>query len=404
MVKIKQKLLSTAMHAYYKMSKNSSTLQQEKIINQLEKYKKKDFSFKNGKILGSMCTQPHPFAIKAYMKFLETNLGDPKLFPGSKEIEEKYIYFLKKLYHAPKNSAGIIGSGGTECNLNAIWLAKEINGKKEVIIPESAHFSFEKIASIMDIKLIPIKLDKNYVIDISEVKKKINKNTCAVVGIAGTTELGMIDPIGELADICIDEDLFLHVDAAFGGYIIPFLKKQGYNLVDFDFKVKGVDSISVDSHKMGCAAIPLGTLIIRDKNWIEKISVNTPYISCEKQAGILATRSGGPVAAAYALSEYLGIKGYIKIAETCMKNTDYLAKRIEELGLNLVTKPKINVLGVKLNKPEKITNELTKKGFKVNNMRRFSAIRFVLMPHVTKKTIDDFIPVFEKVCKKYGEI
>src|SRR5512136_638862 len=180
-----------------------------------------------------MCTQPISIAQKAYTMFLETNIGDPKLFPGSKEIEEKYLFFLKKLLNAPEKSQGIIGSGGTESNISAVWLAKRLNpSKKDLIIPESAHFSFKKIASIMDVTLVYVKLNKYYQMDIKDAKKKINSKTLGVVGIAGTTELGVIDPIPELSDICQKENVFLHIDAAFGGYIIPSLQKLGYKVPD----------------------------------------------------------------------------------------------------------------------------------------------------------------------------
>ncbi len=378
---------------------------QDKILENLKKYQKKDFSFSKGQILGSMCTQPLPIAKKAYNMFLETNLGDPKLFPGSKEIEEKYLFFLKKLLNAPEKSQGIIGSGGTESNISAIWLAKRLApSKKELIIPESAHFSFEKIASIMDVKLVSVKLNKNYQIDIKSAKKKINSKTLGVIGIAGTTELGVVDPIPELSDICQKENVFLHVDAAFGGYIIPFMKKLGYNIPSFDFKNPGVCSITIDAHKMGCSAIPLGSLMLRNKEWLEKISVDTPYISSPRQPGILATRSAAPVAAAYAVAEYLGVKGYTKLVEKCMNNTFYTVKRIKEIGLNLVAEPTINVIAIKLKNPAKVVNLLTKQGYKINKMDRFSAARIVVMPHVTKQVIDKFIPIFEKTCKDAGEI
>ena len=142
---------------------------QEEILKKLEKYHEKDFSFSKGQILGSMCTHPMSIAKKAYAIFLDTNLGDPKLFPGSKEIEKKYLFFLKNLLNAPKKSQGIIGSGGTESNITAIWLAKNLSKKNELIIPESAHFSFNKIASLMDIKLITIPLSKDYFLDIYKI-------------------------------------------------------------------------------------------------------------------------------------------------------------------------------------------------------------------------------------------
>ena len=137
--------------------------------------------------------------------------------------------------------------------------------------------------------------------DIKKISGKINKNTAAVVGVAGSTELGTVDPIPELSEICSDENIFLHVDAAFGGFVIPFLKQLHYDVPDFDFLLKGINTVSIDAHKMGYSAMPLGTLIIRDEKWLDEISVKSPCISSKKQTGILGTRSGGPVAAAYAV-------------------------------------------------------------------------------------------------------
>ena len=397
---LKRNLFCKTMHALLKMS----IQKKEKILSELKKYREKDFTFSSGHILGSMCTQPHPIAKDAYLKFLETNLGDPELFPGTREIENKLISFFLNLLNAPKNATGLIGSGGTESNITAIWLAKNLTKKNEIIIPESAHFSFEKIRSLMDIKLVSIPLNKNYVMDISKLKKKINKNTAAVVGIAGSTELGTIDAIPEISELCNDENIFLHVDAAFGGFVIPFLKDLGHNTPDFDFKLKGVSSISIDAHKMGYSAIPLGILAIREKKWINEICVETPYISSKKQAGLLATRSGAPVTAAYAVIKYLGNNGYKNLVKNCMDLTHYTEERINEIGLNLILKPNMNVIGIKLKHPKQVVKELTKIGWKVNKMERLSAIRIVLMPHVTKKIIDEFIPDLKKVCRKVGEL
>ena len=87
-----------------------------------------------------------------------------------------------------------------------------------------------------------------------------------------------------------------------------------------------------------------------------------------------------------------------------MITTKYTQQKIEDLGLNLVIKPTLNVLGIKLKNPELVVKKLTDLGWKVNKMNRLSAIRIVLMPHVTKKIIDDFIPDLKKVCKESGEI
>lgn len=374
------------------------------IFKELKHYMQRDFSFSSGHILGSMCTQPHPIARDAYIQFLETNLGDPELFPGTKEIQLKFITFISDLLHAPRSSTGLIVSGGTESNITAIWIAKQLSGKKEIILPESAHFSFLKLASLMNIKLIEVPLTSEYTIDISKMKKKIHKETAAIIGIAGSTELGTIDPIPELSDICFDEHIFFHVDAAFGGFVIPFLKELGYNVPGFDFKLKGVSSISIDSHKMGYSAIPLGTLVIRKADWLESISVESPYISSEKQAGVLGTRSGAPVAAAYAVARYLGFQGYKSMVKSCMNVTSYLINRLEKLGLSLVLDPTMNVVGVKLKNPALIVKKLSENGWRVNKMERLSCIRLVLMPQITKKIIDEFIPVLKKTCLEVGEL
>jgi tyrosine decarboxylase/aspartate 1-decarboxylase len=375
-----------------------------KILEELENIKQRDFFFSSGHILGSMCTQPHPIAREAYIQFLETNLGDPELCPGTKEIESRFIAFISKLLHAPNTSTGQIVSGGTEGNITAMWIAKQLSRKKEVILPKSAHFSFQKLASLMDIRLIEIPLTNEYIMDITKMKKAIHKEIAAVIGVVGSTELGTIDSIPELSDICSDEHIFLHVDAAFGGFVVPFLRELHYNVPEFDFKLHGVSTISIDSHKMGYSAIPLGTLMIRQKQWLESISVESPYISCKKQAGILGTRSGAPVAAGYAVARYFGIQGYKSIVESCMDVTCYTKKRLEELGLSLVTKPTMNVIGIKLKKPEQIVKKLSEKGWRVNKVERLSCIRLVLMPQITKKIIDEFIPVLKKTCEEVGEL
>ena len=374
------------------------------ILKELNSFKKRDFSFSSGYILGSMCTQPHPIAKEAYQKFLETNLGDPELFPGAKEIESKLITFISDLFHAPKYSAGQIVSGGTEGNITAMWIAKQLTGKKEIILADSAHFSFKKIETIMDMKLVKVPLTSDYNMDVSKIKENINNNTAAILGIAGSTELGSIDPIPELSDICLDENIFLHIDAAFGGYVIPFLKELNYQVPDFDFKLKGVSTISMDAHKMGYSAIPLGTLVIRDEKWLDEISVESPCISSKRQAGIFGTRSGGPVAAAYAVTRYLGGGGYKKLVENCMNITKYTEGKITDMGLHLITKPMMNVLGVKLKKLPEVVNKLSERGWKVNKIDHLSCIRIVIMPQITKKIIDEFIPVFRKTCKEVGEL
>ena len=391
-------------HSIFLMKSVWAGKEYNSVIRELKRFRKMDTHFDSGKILGSMCTRPHPVAIKAFEMFIETNLGDPALFPGVREIEERLIEAMKNLVSAPSNATGLVVSGGTEGNINAIRIAKILSKKRKIILPEGAHFSFHKVASLMNVDLKFVKLDENYCTDVNELETVIDGDTASVVAIAGSTELGTIDDIPSISKICREKNVFLHVDAAFGGFIIPFLKDLGYSLPDFDFKLEGVCTVQIDSHKMGCSVIPMGMLLVRDKKWVNSISVESPYVSTSRQATILGTRPGASVAAAYAVIKHLGKKGYKEIVKKCMQLTKYTAKKLEEIGLELPIKPTLNVVGVKLKNPKKVYEELAKLGWRVAKLERISCIRLVIMPHVTKNAIDKFIPDLEKICKKTGEI
>jgi len=374
------------------------------ILEELNRLREKDILFSSGRILGSMCTEPIPIAEKVYMNFLETNLGDPEHFLGTWEIEKRLIQIIKDLLHAPKNAGGQIVSGGTEGNLVAILAAKHLTGKTEIVVPKHAHFSFNKVANMMNLKLKVVDTSNTHTLEVGKLKNVLSDKTAAVVAVAGSTELGAIDPIQEIAELCDEEQLFLHVDAAFGGFVIPFLKDLGYDLPDFDFVVRGVSTVSLDAHKMGCSAIPLGIVVARDKKWFEEMSIDAPYVSRRRQSSLLGTRSGGPVAAAYAVISHLGREGYQKIARRCMETTYYTEQRLREIGLTTVIEPVLNVLGVRVNNLNEVVRGLLEKGWHVNPVERLSCFRMVIMPHITKQIIDEFIPDLETVCKKVGEI
>ncbi|HID24907.1 MAG TPA: tyrosine decarboxylase MfnA [Thermoplasmata archaeon] len=382
----------------------STSKSEEAILKELDDFRKKDISFSSGRILGSMCTRPLSVAEKAYIKFLETNLGDPKHFLGAQEIEKKLLGMIQDFLHAPPEADGEIVSGGTESNLVALLIGTRLTGKKEILVPEHAHFSFNKIASIMNLKLRVVETSMDHVWDVNKLQKDLSDKTAAVVAVAGSTELGTIDPIKEISEICAEKNIFLHIDAAFGGFLIPFLKEMGYNLPAFDFSLEGVCTVSLDAHKMGCSAIPLGVVTARDGKWFENIGVDAPYVSRRKQPSLLGTRSGGPVAAAYAVINRLGKEGYKELAKKCMEVTRYAERKIKNMGLDLVIKPVTNVLGVKVQNVQNVIDGLASFGWYVNPVERLSCFRIVVMPHVTKQIIDEFIPDLEKVCKKVGEL
>jgi tyrosine decarboxylase/aspartate 1-decarboxylase len=361
-----------------------------RIHQELEQQFAKNHTYASGRILGSMCTQPHPAAVKAFNQFIETNLGDTELFPGTCELEQRVIYLLGKLLAAPPESGGCITSGGTESNLTALWIYTSRTGKRSVIIPEHAHFSFAKAASLMNLEVQWLPL-RNHIADVQQLNDLINDDTACAVGVAGTTSLGLIDPIAEMGAICNAKDLPLHVDAAFGGFVIPFLSSNRSADNAFNFSVPGVSSIAIDPHKMGLSVIPAGTLLLRDRRWWQYIEVESVCTHTKRQHTLLGTRPGAAAAATYAAIKEIGWDGYRKIVTECMEITKYAQKKLTEAGYELIVKPKLNLLAVRVVNPRDIANRLSEKNWKVGVDEERGCIRIVCMPHVKKTLIDNFI-------------
>jgi tyrosine decarboxylase / aspartate 1-decarboxylase len=366
----------------------------EQIFRMIRKYKEKDLTHRSGRILGSMCTCPHPVGVEAYYMFLESNLGDPGLFQGTKAMEDEVITMLGELL-GKRDVFGHIITGGTEANLMAMHAARNCRRVEnpEIIVPKSAHFSFRKAADILSLKLNKADLNDDYRVKLTSVENLISDSTVAIVGVAGTTEMGKVDPIEELSDICLENNIYLHVDAAFGGYTIPFLKEAGFDLPKFDFSLLGVSSITIDPHKMGLAPIPTGGVLFRERKYLESIAIETPYLTEEMQSTVVGTRSGAAAAASWALLKHLGKDGYRKIAVECMELTYFLADGIKKAGFELVTPPQLNIVAFRSKNisVDEIARHLEDKGWAVSMASYPDSIRIIVMPHLKREHIVEFL-------------
>lgn len=351
-----------------------------------------DCHFREGRVVSSMCTEPLEIARDAHCRFLEANLGNAGLYPGTLDLEKQVIGNLGQLLGHPGSAGGIL-SGGTESNITALWIARNITGKKKVIFPSSAHFSFHKACDILALEPVMVDLDENFTIDIDKVRKNIDDNLCAIVGIAGTTELGAVDDIPALAELLPDES-FLHVDAAFGGFVLPFLADSP----GFDFSISGVSTIATDPHKMGMSTIPSGALLVRNRDWIRRIHKEAPYLDMLGQLSALSgTRSSAAVAATYAAMRSLGREGYSDIVRRCMDVTGHALRRARELGIEPVMEPQMNILCLYVPEPRGIQKKLDDRGWKVSVAQNPESLRLVIMPHVSRESIDGLFAELEEL-------
>ncbi|ASI99979.1 tyrosine decarboxylase MfnA [Thermococcus gorgonarius] len=366
---------------------------EEEVLRELEEKTSVDLTFDSGKILGSMCTYPHPFAVKVVMKYIDRNLGDPGLHVGSQKIEKEAVNMLANLLGLEKGYGHIV-SGGTEANILAVRAFRNLASveEPELVLPESAHFSFIKAGEMLGVKLVWAKLKEDYSVDVRDVESKITDNTIGIVGIAGTTGLGVVDDIPALSDLALDYGLPLHVDAAFGGFVIPFAKALGYDIPDFDFRLKGVKSITIDPHKMGMVPIPAGGIIFREKKYIDAISVLAPYLAGGRiwQATITGTRPGANALAVWAMIKHLGFEGYKEVVKRAVELSRWFAEELKKIpGVYLIREPVLNIVSFGTKNLEKVEEELKKRGWGISAHRGY--IRIVMMPHVRREHLEEFL-------------
>ena len=163
------------------------------------------------------------------------------------------------MVHGDSNTSGALTSGGTESILMAVKCYRELAKHKKsyitrpnMIVPQTIHPAFEKAAHYFCVDIIHIPVDPvTFRVDMRLVEAAINRNTILLVGSAPQYCHGVVDPIEELAALALRKDLPLHVDACFGGFMLPWLEKIGKKVPLWDFRVNGVTSISADIHKYG---------------------------------------------------------------------------------------------------------------------------------------------------------
>jgi tyrosine decarboxylase/aspartate 1-decarboxylase len=223
----------------------------------------------------------------------------------------------------------------------------------------------------------------------------IDDQTVGIVGIAGTTEFGQIDPIRALSELALERDLFLLVDAAFGGFVIPFLDKN----YEFDFSLDGVSAITIDPHKMALSTLGSGCLLFREESYLDELVVATPYLTTKRQCSLTGTRSGASAAATYAVLKHLGKEGLKGIVDECMRLTRLLMKGTKRLGIFPVIEPVMNVVTLSLPEAEvnRVANALEERRWRVSVTRTPKALRLVIMPHTDDETIKLFLEDLEDV-------
>jgi len=379
---------------------------EEDLIGEMEALRQEDTNWREGKVWSLVyhATDKHTEMLKkAYTMFFSKNALSPMAFPSLRKFETEVISMTVDLFNGDKRCCGSMTSGGTESILMAIktyrdWARDKFPHikKPEMVLPSSAHPAFDKGADYFGVKCIRVPVDdQTHRADVTAMEKALNDNTILMVGSACDFPRGVVDPISNLAAIAQSCGIGMHVDACLGGFMLPFVKKLGYEVPDFDFTVPGVTSISADVHKYGYGAKGASTILYRkERVWKYQFSVYTDwsggiYIS----PGMRGTRPGGTIAAAWAAMRSLGIDGYLNLARIVMDASKKLINGINEIPeLYIIGKPVMSVFSFTSDKIDiyNLGDVMDKKGWHLDRIQFPNALHMMVNPHHSQ-IVDTFL-------------
>lgn len=284
----------------------------------------------------------------AYGAYIATNgLGAGLVFASLGRFEREVIADALDLLGNP-GGAGSFTSGGTESIIMGIRAAKEarraagtLPASPAVVAPMSAHPAFEKACELMDLHLRRTALQPDTTADVDAVRAALDDDTIAVVGSAPNYPFGTVDDIPALAGIAAERGIHFHADACVGGFALPFLERAGHPVPPFDFRVPGVRTISADVHKYGFAARGTSLVLYRDAA-LRRVAgfrlgtwVGGPYVT----PTLAGSRPGGAIAAAWAVTRWLGEAGYVALHEGLARTTARYVAAVREAGFRVLGEP-----------------------------------------------------------------
>ena len=328
----------------------------------------------------------------AYAMFMAENGLSPMAFPSLRDMENEVVAMTASMLHGGEAAAGSMTSGGTESIFMAMktarqWARKhkpEI-AKPKIVAPVTAHPAFVKSAHYLDMRIEFTPSRDDWRADPEAMAAAIDDDTVILVGSAICYPYGVVDPIEEIATLADERDILMHVDGCLGGFMLPFVSKLGYEVPVWDFRAKGVTSISADVHKYGYAAKGASTVTYRDAE-LRKLQF---YAFPDWPGGIYVTptmagaRPGGAVAAAWAVMHHLGEEGYMELAKAAMDATRTIRDGIDSIdGLRVMGRPHMTVFAFDSDEVDVFTlgSKMDARGWHLDRNQFPAALHMMVTP------------------------
>jgi glutamate/tyrosine decarboxylase-like PLP-dependent enzyme len=297
---------------------------------------------------------------------------------------------------------GTLTSGGTESILLAMktyrdW-ARQRKGitRPEMVLPVSAHAAFDKAAQYFRIKPVRIPLDGAYRADLAAARKAITRNTVVVVGSAPSFPHGAIDPIAGLSELAQEHGVGFHTDACLGGFILPWAEKLGYPVPPFDFRLPGVTSISVDTHKYGYAAKGTSVILYRDP----ELRHYQYYTTADWPGGLYfsptfaGSRPGALSAACWAAMLSLGESGYLDATRKILETAACIRREVEAIPDLYVLGDPLYVIAFASRTLDiyQVMEYMTRRGWSLNGLHKPSCLHLcVTLRHTQEGVAERFV-------------
>ncbi len=354
------------------------------LLSRMQQARNQDVDWREGKAFSLVFQAGEDVAEvskAAYAMYFSENGLNPGAFPSLRRFETEVIGMAAELLGGDGQVAGNMTSGGTESILMTVFTAREWARANrpaitapEIVLPLSGHPAFEKAAHYFDVTIVHTPVREDFRADVEAMCAAITPNTIMLVGSAPSYPQGVVDPISEIAALAAEHGLLCHVDACVGGFMLPFVRKLGYPVPPFDFSVPGVTSISADLHKYGYTAKGASVILYRDK----ALRRHQMFAYTDWPGGIYAsptmagTRPGGAIASAWAVMNYLGEEGYLRIDDIVMQTVAKLRQGIAAIeGVHILGDPDMSVMALSSDTLDiyQVGDEMTVQGWHLDRQQ-----------------------------------
>ncbi|KAL4218090.1 hypothetical protein ACF0H5_022826 [Mactra antiquata] len=327
--------------------------------------------------------------------FMHENALNPMIYPALRLMETEVVSMTASMLHGNREVVGFLTSGGTESNLMAVKTYRDMAlatrkgiGKPNIVAPITVHPTIDKAAHYFGLDIIHTPMSADFTADVKAMEEAINGDTVMLCASAPQFCHAVVDPIEDIANLALKKGLPLHVDACFGGFMLPWVEKLGYPVPKFDFRVPGVTSMSADVHKYGFCV--KGASVICYKN--ADIRKHQIYAYSEWPGGLYGspsmagTRPGGNIAAAWAAMKALGEDGYMAKAKSLMDITTKMINKIKTIeGIYIMGQPCMTAFAIGSRDDainiQAVADVMETKGWKMERNQLPDSLHCSILPH-----------------------